>query len=101
MPLLPVERGCEANQQLEREKKLPARIVGSNYCNDPAVTDPVAIVQRLRARFHSDLVRARALKINLDGGESQHTAVFIKPTWIGRASTGTSCSSPGWSAPRS
>ncbi len=79
IPLMPAERGFEAYRHLEKENKLPLRIVGSYYWNSPAVKDPVAIVLRLRDRYHSELVQAKVLKINLDGGESQHTAVMIQP----------------------
>lgn len=75
----PTEAGFEAYQQLERENKLPLRIIGSYYWNNPTVEDPVAKVLALRAAYHSELVQARTLKINIDGGDAQHTAVMIKP----------------------
>ena len=37
------------------------------------------LVLALREKFNSELVKVRALKIMLDGGESQHTAVMLKP----------------------
>ncbi len=79
IPLMPTERGLEAYQQLEKENKLPLRIVGSFIWMDSALQDPVAKVLALREAYHSELVQVRALKILMDGGESQHTAVMIKP----------------------
>lgn len=77
--IMPTEQGFEAYQQLEKENKLPVRIVGSYYWNSSEVTDPVAPVLALREKFHSELVQARSLKIMLDGGEAQHTAVMLQP----------------------
>ncbi len=79
IPLMPTERGLEAYQDLEKENKLPLRIVGSYYWNNPAADDPVGTVLRLREKHHSELVQAKALKINVDGGDFQHTTVLIKP----------------------
>ena len=76
---MPTECGLEGYQQLEKDGKLPLRIVGCYYWNNPEVTDPVAKVLALRDKFHSELVQVRTLKIMLDGGESQHTAVMLKP----------------------
>ena len=77
--VMPTEFGLEGYQQLEKEGKLPLRIVASYYWNNSAGTDPVEEVLALRDKFHSELVQVRALKIMLDGGESQHTAVMLKP----------------------
>ena len=77
--IMPTERGLEGYQQLEKENKLPLRIVGSYYWNNAAITNPVEKLLALRDKFNSDLVQVRALKIMLDGGESQHTAVMLKP----------------------
>ena len=76
---IPTELGLEGYQQLEKDNKLPLRIVGSYYWNTPAITDPVENVLALRKKFHSELVQARTLKIMFDGGEAQHTAVMLKP----------------------
>ena len=77
--IIPTERGLEAYQQLEKENNLPLRIVGSFYWNSSVVTDPVASVLALHKKFHSELVQVRTLKIMLDGGEAQHTAVMLQP----------------------
>lgn len=76
---VPTERGLEGYQQLEKESKLPVRIVASYYWNNPAITDPVDRVLALRKTFNSELVQARTLKIMFDGGEAQHTAVMLQP----------------------
>lgn len=76
---MPDEVSFEGYQRLEKENKLPIRIVGVYYWNTPKVADPVPQVLALRKKFNSELVQVRALKIMLDGGESQHTAVMLKP----------------------
>jgi predicted amidohydrolase YtcJ len=76
---MPFEKGFEGYQRLEKENKLPVRVVGCYYWNDSQVTDPVAIVLEMRKKYNSELVQFRTLKINLDGGEAQHTAVLLKP----------------------
>ena len=64
---------------MEKDGKLPVRIVASYYWNNPAITDPVDKVLALHQKFNSELVQARTLKITLDGGEVQHTAAMLKP----------------------
>jgi hypothetical protein len=76
---MPFEAGYDGYQKLEKENKLPVRVVGSYYWNSPEVADPVAIVIKLRDKYNSELVQFRTLKINVDGGEAQHTAVLLKP----------------------
>ncbi len=79
MPLMQTDRGFAAYQELEKENKLPLRIVGCYYWNNPKAEDPAGIALRLREQFQSELVQARALKINVDGGDFQRTTVLIKP----------------------
>ena len=76
---MPAECGFENYRQLEKAGKLPLRIVGCYYWNNAEVADPVAKALALRDQFQSELVQVRTLKIMLDGGESQHTAVMLKP----------------------
>ena len=78
MLLLPDEAGFQLYQDLERKGKLPFRVVGSTYHNNPAI-DPVPIIKALRRRFHSELVQASVLKLNIDGGEAQRTAALLAP----------------------
>lgn len=77
--VMPTELALEGYQQLEKEGRLPLRIVGSYYWNNPATVDPVGIVMKLKAKYHSELVQLTTLKINIDGGDLQHTSVMIKP----------------------
>jgi predicted amidohydrolase YtcJ len=76
--LLPEEAGYQLYMDLERRGKLPFRVVGTYYHNNPAV-DPVPLIQALRQRFRSELVQARVLKLNMDGGDAQYTAAMLAP----------------------
>jgi predicted amidohydrolase YtcJ len=78
MQVVPEATGFGIYQELERAGRLPFRVVGSYYHNDPAI-DPVPIIQGLRRRFRSPLVRASVLKLNMDGGDNAHTGVFLAP----------------------
>jgi predicted amidohydrolase YtcJ len=75
---LAAEDGMALYQDAERRGRLPFRVVGSYYHNDPAI-DPVPIIQGLRARFQSELVQARVLKLNMDGGDFAYTAAMLAP----------------------
>ncbi len=77
--VMPTEPGYEMYQQLERDGKMPVRVVGSYYWNNPADEDPVGKVMKMRKKYHSELVQLTTLKINVDGGDLQHTSVMIKP----------------------
>jgi predicted amidohydrolase YtcJ len=76
---MPTEDGLDGYQNLEKENKLPVRVVASYYWNNPATEDPAGIALKLRDKYQSELVQFRALKVNADGGEAQHTAVLLKP----------------------
>ncbi len=76
---MPTDSGFDAYQKLEKENKLPVRVVGSYYWNNSDIKDPVAMVLPLKEKYHSELVQAKTLKISFDGGEAQHTAVMLKP----------------------
>ncbi len=39
---MPTETGYDGYQQLEKENKLPVRVVGTYYWNNPETEDPVA-----------------------------------------------------------
>jgi len=77
--VMPTAPAFEGYQRLEKENKLPVRIVGSFYWNTPTIKEPVDQALALYKKFHSELVQARTLKITLDGGEAQHTAVMLQP----------------------
>jgi predicted amidohydrolase YtcJ len=76
---IPTDLGIAGYQRLEKENRLPVRIVGSYYWNNPGNSDPVETVLALRRKFQSELVQVRTLKILFDGGEPQHTAAMLKP----------------------
>jgi predicted amidohydrolase YtcJ len=63
---------------LENAGKLPFRVVGTHYYNDPK-TDPIPIITGLRAKYRTELVRASVLKLNIDGGLEPYTAYLIDP----------------------
>ena len=76
--MLPEAEGYGIYARLEREGKLPFRVVGSYYHNKPEI-DPVPVILALQREFHSELVRASVLKLNLDGGDAQRTGAFLAP----------------------
>ena len=81
----------EKFMQMEKENKLPLRIVASYYWNNPEVKDPVERTLALREKYKSELLQVGALKIMFDGGEAQHTAVMLqqyadKPGFFGEFS---------------
>ena len=78
MQIVPDAEGFGIYDRLARAGKLPFRVVGSHYHNNPAV-DPVPVIQALRREFNSELVKASVLKLNIDGGDSQRTAAFLAP----------------------
>jgi predicted amidohydrolase YtcJ len=78
MLVLPETEGFSIYQALEREGKLPFRVIGSYYHNNPAI-DPVPVIKALRREFQSELVKASVLKLNMDGGDNAHTGVFLAP----------------------
>ena len=78
MQIVPDTEGFAIYDKLEREGKLPFRVIGSHYYNNPAV-DPVPVIQALHRQFNSELVKASVLKLNIDGGDAQRTAAFFAP----------------------
>ena len=77
--VLPTEGGLDIYQRLEKEAKLPLRVVASYYWNNPQFADPVGKVLALKAKYNSELVQVKALKINIDGGDYQQTSVMLQP----------------------
>jgi predicted amidohydrolase YtcJ len=57
--------------------KLPVRVQGSYYWNDPKI-DPIPPLLKLREQFDTDQVSIKALKINMDG-DDKWNALFTKP----------------------
>jgi len=78
MQIVPDAEGFGIYAKLERAGKLPFRVIGCHYYNNPA-TDPVPIIEALRREFNSELVKASVLKLNIDGGDAQRTAAFFAP----------------------
>ena len=78
MQIVPDLEGFAIYNRLEREGRLPFRVVGCTYHNNPAV-DPVPVIKALSREFNSELVKARVLKLNIDGGDAQRTAAFLAP----------------------
>ncbi|MGC2781484.1 MAG: amidohydrolase [Bradyrhizobium sp.] len=76
--VMPDQEGFALYSRLEREGKLPFRLIGSYYHNRPDV-DPLPVIKALRREFQSELVRASVLKLNMDGGDNAHTGVFLAP----------------------
>lgn len=74
----PAEDVLQELQKLEKENKLPLRIVASYFWNKASITDPVERTLAMKEKFNSELLQVGALKILLDGGEAQHTAVMLK-----------------------
>lgn len=78
MQVVPDTEGFGIYARLEREGKLPFRVVGSYYHNKPEV-DPVPVIKALQREFDTELVRASVLKLNIDGGDAQRTAALLAP----------------------
>lgn len=76
--IIPEEDGFEIYKGFERKGVLPFRVVASFYHFDPSI-DPLPEILDLRARYNSDLVQGRVLKINVDGTDAQRTAAFLEP----------------------
>ena len=72
------EDGFGIYLDMEKSGKLPLRIVGSYYHNNPKV-DPLPIIKANRKAFRGELVQCEVLKINVDGGDAQHTGAYLQP----------------------
>jgi predicted amidohydrolase YtcJ len=64
--------------RMERDGALKLRVVGS-YAAVEATRDPVETILDYRERYRSPLVKARTLKLFLDGTELNHTAYLLEP----------------------
>lgn len=72
------DTGMGLYQQWEEDGTLPFRVWTSFYWNDPSV-DPMPAVRQMRERYNTDLVKGWKLKVNLDGGDDKHNAVYVEP----------------------
>ncbi|MFM0500837.1 amidohydrolase [Paraburkholderia caffeinilytica] len=68
----------ETLQTMERADNLKLRVVGS-VAVIGAIEDPVGTLIEYREKYNSPLVKARALKLFLDGTETNHTAYLLAP----------------------
>ncbi|WP_198430895.1 amidohydrolase [Pseudomonas tolaasii] len=78
MQLLPEQEGFKFYMRMAQKGKLPFRVVGTHYHNNPKI-DPVPIIAQLKKTFQSEYVRASVLKLNMDGVESARTAALLAP----------------------
>lgn len=69
----------EIYTHLERENRLPFRVVASYMVKGPPVEDAGRAVAALRRRINTDLVQARMLKIVGDGTPEGYTALLLEP----------------------
>lgn len=72
------DEGFQMLLEFEAEGKLPLRIVGSYYWNDGGV-DPLPELTEMREKYNTDLVQAKYLKINMDGGDDKWNALYVDP----------------------
>ncbi|WP_179404501.1 amidohydrolase [Burkholderia guangdongensis] len=68
----------ETLQRMERDSVLKLKVVGS-YVGRMSADDPVDTIVAYRERYRSPLVKARTLKLFLDGTELNHTAYLLEP----------------------
>ncbi|WP_322100140.1 amidohydrolase [Geminicoccus harenae] len=69
----------EVYTDLEREGRLPFRVVASYMMKGPPIEHAVSGVEDLRRRIDTELVQARVLKIVGDGTAEGYTALLLEP----------------------
>ncbi|MFA9474661.1 MAG: amidohydrolase [Filomicrobium sp.] len=75
---LSMDEGFQMFKDLETAGKLPLRVLGVYYWNDPNI-DPIPIVQKLATTVNTPLIKAKRLKVNMDGGVDSHNALYVDP----------------------
>ena len=65
-------------KDLETAGKLPLRVLGVYYWNDPNI-DPIPIVQKLATTVNTPLIKGKRFKVNMDGGDDSHNALYVDP----------------------
>jgi len=70
--------GYQIVADMAEKGKLPMRIQGVYYWNDPKV-DPIPGLIKMRDKFSSDVVSVSHLKINLDGGDEGWNGLYTFP----------------------
>ncbi|WP_170386876.1 amidohydrolase [Ruegeria atlantica] len=72
------DEGFQLMTDLAASGELPIRVQGNFYWNDPNL-DPIPPLEAMREQFDTDLVSARGLKINMDGGDDAYSALYTEP----------------------
>jgi len=73
---LSMKEGFDLFKDLEKAGKLPLRVLGVYYWNDPDI-DPVPIVQQLTKDVDTPLITANRLKVNMDGSDDSYSALYV------------------------
>lgn len=73
-----MEEGFQMLKDLEAGGKLPMRVLGVYYWNDPEI-DPIPHVLKNIKEVDTELVKASRLKINFDGGDDKWNALYVDP----------------------
>jgi len=72
------EEGYQFFAELEENGQLPLRMEAVYYWNDPT-SDPLVPLRKFREEYHSELLWAGKLKINVDGADDAHSACYVEP----------------------
>lgn len=75
---LSMDEGFQMFKDLETAGKLPLRVLGVYYWNDPNI-DPIPIVQKLATTVNTPLIKGKRFKVNMDGGDDSHNALYVDP----------------------
>ena len=78
MAIVDEEKGFGIYKDLEKRGKLPVRVVGSVFDNQPGF-DPLPDLKKFRREVDTELVQARVLKIVMDGTDANGSAAMLKP----------------------
>ena len=70
------DEGFQMFLDFEKAGELSMRVQSSYYWNNGDV-DPVPIFQKLRETYKSELFSVNYLKVNMDGGDDKHNALYI------------------------
>ncbi len=76
--IMPEDKAFGHYRDLESAGKLPFRVTGSYYYNDPKI-DPLPKIIALRDGPQSELVHVNVLKIVMDGVDAGRTAAMLAP----------------------
>ncbi|MQT11314.1 amidohydrolase [Segnochrobactrum spirostomi] len=93
MAVVAADDGFAIYEGLEAQGRLPFRVVGSLYYNEPK-RDPLPDLEALVARHHTELVEAKVLKIVMDGVDANGSAAMLAPYADNPASRGDTIFTP-------